>query len=177
MTYMKNAAEEFGKKLFIEVATAEYGWIAKTKYLKSNDAYRKTRAAKFCPVSTPEAVDIFLNDIVTPFPNHPSFKMPVDYLECLAEDLKNGSLRKELIIGYLTLDTKEPLIYRNNGHNPVFESKERTSRIKGELQRWGADRRGIDPRLVTVTAPLADAYCEMFRIPELREYLQARREV
>lgn len=129
-------------------------------------------------VSVPEAVGDVLEKCLYEGMNHD-------------EEFLSGKLRIGMIAGYISRGEKEPLIFNvkqrggmtaqmlweseeawherlaRNSHS--FVSKERVSRLEGDLRRFGAQIYHKDPREVAVTPELIQTYCQWYNVLPLRD--------
>ncbi|MBI2628716.1 hypothetical protein HYW74_01380 [Candidatus Pacearchaeota archaeon] len=144
--------------------------LAEHKYLLS--------IGRSCHVTTPEAFD----DILTRDRDYAVYQ---EFFSSLKD------FRSEVVEAYLFEDVEEPLIFNVKVRGgmtaqrvyesdeawheklantfPSFVSKEKFSRLEGELRRFWAYFHQKDPREVDVTPEIIDLYCEKYNLISLKE--------
>lgn len=138
--------EYFGRMVSVD--------IAYEKYVLSRAALKPKGKILFCPVTVPEAVDYRLTVAC--------LKKEECYQGMFRDpDLLFCQLRLELVWGYFSFDTVEPLVWMH-GRWPAeldYESTVKTNRLEGELKRYCADLQCVDPHEAKVTPTFISDYC------------------
>lgn len=139
--------------------------IASEKYLLSQHWSNTPGKTPFCPVTVPQTVDYCLTR---------SQQNEQEGYEGMFQDpdFILGKLRLDLILGYFSHKTQEPLIWMH-GSRHHYESPEKTSRLEGELRRFGADIYEKNPSDVNLTTNLVGLYCHRNLITPLENKLKS----
>jgi hypothetical protein len=146
------------KKVYMNLMTGS--WIADKKYGLSGIWSPRIRGrVPFCPITVPETVD---NMLMTACQNNME-----EYTGMFKDlDFFKGNLRLDLIWGYLSKPTLEPLVWRHGlcPRELDYESPEKASRLEGELKRWAADLNESEPRKISLNPHTVNAYCTRYVI-------------